>query len=63
MKLLNSLDIVLSDGDSEWLEIWIDWNKKDSADYATVQVAKEFHWTQDPTRVHVQTQHAGIYGQ
>jgi len=32
-------------------------------DNKTVEVAREFRWLRGPTRLHVQTQHAGIYGQ
>jgi hypothetical protein len=63
LKLLSSLNDLELDGDSAALEIWIDINKKGKAHAETVQAARSFTWTKGPTRVHVQTSHAGIAGQ
>lgn len=62
-KLLRTIDELELDGDSGALEIWIDVNKQGISHNETVQVAKGFNWKKGPTRVHIQTSHAGIYGQ
>jgi hypothetical protein len=63
MKLLNSLNDLELDGDRAALEIWIDIHKDGTAHAETVQAVRSFKWTKGPTRVHVQTSHAGIAGQ
>ena len=64
LKLLESLKMMELDGYSAALEIWIDRNRKTGKVHNnTVQAASEFHWSQGPTRVHVHSQHVGIYGQ
>jgi hypothetical protein len=62
LKLLSSLNDLELDGDSATLEIWID-GTDGKAHTETVHAARSFTWTKGPTRVHVQTSHAGIAGQ
>lgn len=63
MKLLRTIDELELDGDTAALEIWIDVNKAGGFHNKTVSAAKSFKWKKGPTRVHIQTSHAGIYGQ
>ena len=62
-KLLKSLDGMEMDGDKGMLEVWIDRNKKGEVDSKTLATAGQFHWSKGGTRVHVQQEHVGIYGQ
>jgi hypothetical protein len=62
-KLLHSLDDLELDGDRAVVEIWIDINDKGQAHDETVKTARSFQWKKGPTRVHIQTSHAGIMGQ
>jgi hypothetical protein len=63
LKLLHSLDDLELDGDRAALEIWIDVNDKGQSHDETVKAARSFQWKKGPTRVHIQTSHAGIMGQ
>jgi hypothetical protein len=63
LKLLRSLDDLELDGDRAALEIWIDVNDKGQSHDETVKAARSFQWKKGPTRVHIQTSHAGIMGQ
>ena len=60
---LNSLQGLVLDGDTARLEIWIDRSKTGDVHEATVEAAHGFKWNQGPTRVHIQKEHVGIYGQ
>ena len=62
-KALQAIDSVCLDGATSALEIWIDQSKSNFVHYPTVEVARTFKWSKGPTRVHVQGQHVGIYGQ
>src|SRR6218665_1758996 len=62
-KLLATIDNIELDGDEGCLEIWIDRNKQNEIDNETVEVANSFRWKQGPTKVYIQKEHAGIYGQ
>lgn len=63
MKLLRTIDELELDGDKGALEIWIDVNKQGVVHRETVQAARSFAWKKGPSRVHIQSSHAGIYGQ
>ena len=63
LKCLQSLQNLELDGDSASLEVWIDRSKENEINVATEQVARNFTWVQGPVHVHIQTVHAGIYGQ
>jgi hypothetical protein len=63
MKLLNTLNDLELDGDSAALEIWIDIKTGGAVHAETVRAARSFKWSKGPTRVHVQTSHAGVAGQ
>lgn len=63
LKLLNTINEVELDGDKGALEIWIDRNKTGIVHKKTIEVAKSFQWKSGTTRVHIQNNHAGIYGQ
>lgn len=63
LKLLHSLQDLELDGDRAVIEIWIDVNTEGRAHNETVQAARSFRWKKGPTRVHMQTSHAGIMGQ
>lgn len=60
---LGLLDHLLLDGHKSSLEIFIDRSKSGHVHNKTLEVAKAFKWSKGPTRVHVQRQHTGIYGQ
>jgi hypothetical protein len=62
-KLLHSLDDLELDGDRAAMEIWIDVNDKGQAREENVETARSFQWKRGPTRVHIQSSHAGIMGQ
>ena len=64
LKLFKSIEMLVLDSHSAALEIWIDRNRKTGeVDNNTVKAASEFYWSRGPTRVHVHSQHVGIYGQ
>ena len=54
LKLLNSLDTLVLDGDKASLEVWIDRDRHGAVDKQTVEVASSFVWRGGSTRVHVQ---------
>ena len=62
-ECLEHLQGVELDGDKAMLEIWIDRSVENVVNNATLWVAKRFVWKHGDVRVHVQEQHAGIYGQ
>ena len=62
-KLLESIALLDSMGDTIALDIWIDRNKAQQVHEETVRTAQSFHWDKGPFGVHIQSQHAGIYGQ
>lgn len=63
-KVLDSLQLLELDGDTGVIEIWIDRSAKtNSVNEKTVQVAQEFKWKHGLSRVNVQKEHVGIYGQ
>jgi len=62
--LLESLDTLELDGHSAVIEIWIDRHRKTGKVHQqTLKAASEFQWSRGLTRVHVHTEHVGIYGQ
>jgi hypothetical protein len=63
LKLLHSLQDLELDGDRAVIEVWIDVDSEGRANNDTVRAAQSFRWKKGPTRVHVQTSHAGIMGQ
>ena len=60
---LNSLQGLVLDGDTARLEIWIDRSKTGDIHEATMKAACGFKWNRGPSRVHIQKEHVGIYGQ
>ncbi|ELT94152.1 hypothetical protein CAPTEDRAFT_214128 [Capitella teleta] len=60
---LDALNFLELDGDTGHLDIFVDRNKNQELDPATVKVAKSFTWSKGPSRVHLQDKHVGIYGQ
>ncbi|KAK2167836.1 hypothetical protein LSH36_23g04015 [Paralvinella palmiformis] len=70
-KLLESLDKLELDGDTGYLEIWIDRKDDGSGDgkpggrinLDTLKVARTFSWSRGRTRVHVHKKNVGICGQ
>jgi hypothetical protein len=63
LKLLNSLQDLELDGDKAVIEIWLDVDTEGKVNEPTARAAQSFRWKKGPTRVHVQTSHAGIRGQ
>ena len=51
------------DGDRVAVEIWIDQNISSVIDENTLMAARSFRWRHGQVRVHVHSQHVGIYGQ
>ena len=62
-KTLNSISKLKMDGDTASVDIWIDRSSSHKVSRRTMQVAKAFRWHGGPVRLHVQLEHAGIYGQ
>lgn len=62
-KLLRSIEDVELDGDRASLEIWVDRDYKGRIHKPTLDFLKTYSWRGGPTRIHVQSAHAGIYGQ
>ena len=63
MKLLNSTQNLVLDGDTAALEIWVDRSKNGQVHNGTVEAAQRFQWNRGLKRVHIQKSHVGIYGQ
>lgn len=61
--VLDSLLKLDAMGDVIALDIWIDRNKKNVVDTSTLKAAQRFQWSKGPFRVHVQSEHVGLYGQ
>lgn len=62
-RLLESLDGIELDGDSGSLDIFVDCDERGLLDPETVKTAYAFNWRKGLVGVHLQTSHAGEYGQ
>ena len=62
-KLLTSLNTLILDGCTAYLEIWIDCDTRGKVDDFTVKVAENYRWKSGRSRVHKREEHAGLLGQ
>lgn len=62
-RCLRHLTQLILDGDTAMLEVWIDTASDGTVDYDTLSYLQNFSWPGVQHRVHIQKQHAGLYGQ
>lgn len=62
-KCLDSLQNIHIDSGTAAMEIWIDKNSSGKIHLKTLELAERFNWTHGLVRVHVWSEHVGIYGQ
>ena len=61
LKRLNKL--IVDDGTTSQLDIWIDRGKDNHFDGDTYRISKDFKWKNGVSMIHVHSKHVGVYGQ